>query len=243
MDDIEALKASDSGRSIVSKIMASHSHLNEKTAYSLAKYTLRKQKKYMKRFTALPIDVGFLCCWMLSEKEPMKTMELRQEHLGLIGSWANVMCGEGGIPEEPKGRWLAVEDAAGLVVALMAERMDILQSRDDSNSDAASSPIHKRPTTNNSMPSPQNTITLVHSATQPNLSLLTYFGFDSNNTTPSNQTPHPLHTHLKTLSWLQLLHPEEDVTYAEPAPIPEDELQKMKSASSRLSRTLSPFSI
>lgn len=74
-------------------------------------------------------------------------------------------------------------------------------------------------------PAPTNTLTLLHPAVQPNISLLKYFGYDANNPDPS----HPLHTHLKPLSWLQLLHPAEDPTYREPPHIPEPDLQRWKS--------------
>jgi tRNA (adenine-N(1)-)-methyltransferase non-catalytic subunit len=70
-----------------------------------------------------------------------------------------------------------------------------------------------------------NTITLIHANAQPNLSLLKYFSFDSNNPNHS----HPLFTHLKTLSWLQLLSPNEDTGYTEPERIPEESLKTFKS--------------
>ncbi|KAK0940409.1 hypothetical protein LTR29_007997 [Friedmanniomyces endolithicus] len=62
------------------------------------------------------------------------------------------------------------------------------------------------------IPAPSNTLTVLHPAVQPNLSLLKYFGYDTNIPDPT----HPLHTHLKTLSWLQLLHPTQDPTYTAP---------------------------
>ncbi|KAK3937473.1 Gcd10p family-domain-containing protein [Diplogelasinospora grovesii] len=58
-----------------------------------------------------------------------------------------------------------------------------------------------------------NTITVVHGATQPNLSFLTHWGFD---VTAPNHPPHPLLNHLLTLSWLQLLNPTADTTYSTP---------------------------
>ncbi|KAK0298979.1 hypothetical protein LTS00_002742 [Friedmanniomyces endolithicus] len=62
------------------------------------------------------------------------------------------------------------------------------------------------------IPAPSNTLTVLHPAVQPNLSLLKYFGYDTNIPDPT----HPLHTHLKTLSWLQLLYPTQDPTYTAP---------------------------
>lgn len=272
--DIEELKqsASSSGKDIITKILESHTGLGEKTAYSLAKYTLRKTKKYMRRFTVFPLDVSLLCRWMLLEKEPAKILELREETLGLINSWLNVHRSTGSEGQESSehssGRWLVVDDTAGLLVASLAERMGILHPRlpgGDEDIDSESQP-HSNPdppATNGSMEpptSPQepslpappqstqsdrsrtrqrthystplaeaNTIHLIHSATQPNLSLLTYFGFDASNPA-SNPTTHPLESHLKPLSWLQLLHPTLDASYMEPEAVPPEILQTWKSS-------------
>jgi tRNA (adenine-N(1)-)-methyltransferase non-catalytic subunit len=149
MEEIEELKkaANGSGKEIIAKIMAAHSALNEKTSFSLAKYTLRKSKKYMKRFTVLPMDVGLLSqLWL--DKDVSRIMELREETLGLLLSWANVHHNEdpNAIPQEAQeetpenasvaalwdekspsvGRYLVIDDTCGLVVAAMAERMGIL---------------------------------------------------------------------------------------------------------------------
>ena len=49
MDEIEALKARGvNGKEMVAKLMESHAALDQKTAFALAKYTLRKRKKYLK---------------------------------------------------------------------------------------------------------------------------------------------------------------------------------------------------
>jgi tRNA (adenine-N(1)-)-methyltransferase non-catalytic subunit len=70
-----------------------------------------------------------------------------------------------------------------------------------------------------------NTITVVHAYSQPNLSLLKYFGYDTNNPDES----HPLHTNLKTVSWLQLVNPESDpILSAEPPAMPAQELAELK---------------
>ncbi|RDI79919.1 hypothetical protein Vi05172_g10198 [Venturia inaequalis] len=164
MEEIEELKkaANGSGKEIISKIMAAHSALNEKTSFSLAKYTLRKAKKYMKRFTVLPMDVGLLSqLWL--EKDVSRIMEMREETLGLLLSWANVHHNEDPnisfevaerentgaqeltpiVEEKPAaGRYLVVDDTCGLVVAAMADRMGILypqneeESEDDEYEDA-----------------------------------------------------------------------------------------------------------
>lgn len=263
MDEIEALKAENntgSGKELISKILQSHSALDQKTAFALAKYTLRKTKKYLKRFTVVPLDVSTLARWMLTDKEPMKIMNMREETLALIGSWANIRH----TPANPtgkrheeavqvgSGRWLVVDETAGLMVAYMAERMGVLHSPEqedkspvkcapikqideqtngrDPGGDQQSQKIpippqhHARPGTS-TVPTFSNTITLIHANSQPNLSLLKYFHFDAFNSSPS----HPLEQHLKMLSWLQLLNPADDLGYNEPEVVSEEVLQTLKS--------------
>lgn len=297
MAEIEELKkaGTGSGKEIIAKIMASHNAIDEKTSFSLAKYTLRKSKKYMKRFTALPMDVGLLTEYVL-EKEAHKIMELREDLLGLINSWANVHCGEtnqiiladDGVSQIGGGRWLVVDDTGGLLTASLAEKMGILypeEENDDSDSEedveapegavngtvattdppepkdsdtampdvdaeaeaeaaTASNPTSVTDLSTAAAPSnppprprkpprphiPQmsartNTLTVLHPNNQPNLSYLKYFGYDYG----APAVSHPLYKHLKSLSWLSLLHPEDDPTYDEPEVIAEDILATMKS--------------
>ena len=262
MDEIEKLKAQStgSGKELIAKILESHSALDQKTAYALAKYTLRKTRKYLRRFTVLPLDVPTLARWILTEKEPMKIMELREEILCLIGSWSNVhFTPSVSIPSPAednmqikRGRWLVIDETAGLLVAYMAEKMAVLHPPDRNEPEAESRAMLKQDpdaangddaiedlATNHSstppfrLPRPRktsgssttNTITLIHANAQPNLSLLKYFHFDAFN--PSRS--HPLEHHLKTLSWLQLLSPEDDMGYAEPDVAPEVTIQSWKS--------------
>jgi tRNA (adenine-N(1)-)-methyltransferase non-catalytic subunit len=305
MAEIEELKkaGAGSGKEIIAKIMASHNAIDEKTSFSLAKYTLRKSRKYMKRFTALPLDVGLLTEYVI-EKEAYKIMELREDLLGLINSWANIHSGEGsrvsmaedGVSQIGGGRWLVVDDTGGLVTAALAEKMGILypeEEEDDSEEEAEAAPeseameqVGRKPsqqkngtaeapsapepngedtampdadadTTMTSDPTtatepssttaapsdppprprkpprphvPQmsaqtSTLTILHPNNQPNLSYLKYFGYDYG--APS--VSHPLYKHLKSLSWLSLLHPEDDPSYDEPESIAEDVLATMKS--------------
>ncbi|KAF2744434.1 hypothetical protein M011DRAFT_460972 [Sporormia fimetaria CBS 119925] len=288
MEEIEELKkaGTGSGKEIIAKIMEAHKAIDEKTTFSLAKYTLRKSKKYLRRFTVFPLDLGTLLEYV-SEREAWKVMDLREESLGLINSWANVhfggasrvMTADDGISQVGGGRWLVVDDTGGLVVAGLAEKMGILYpteaedvSEDEENveepaqpnpqtedtpmpdatatkdshgthPDGTSNPSKESQPNGSSTPSsvppprkphvhipqmdaPTNHLTIVHANNQPNLALLKYFSFDAGNPTPS----HPLHKHLKSLSWLQLLHPEDDPTYAEPEHLPDEDLAKMKSS-------------
>lgn len=248
--EIEELKkeASGAGKDIVAKLLESHTNLDKKTAFSLAKYTLRKRKKYIRRFTVLPLDVGFLTNYLLDQRDAQRTMELRDEHVGLLGCLGNVHHGGdstlGAIPTiKANGRYFVVDETGGLVVAAMAERMGILYPEDDDEEElneassslaqdvtettekkSASTPRRKRP---RPMSASGNTITVIHAYSQPNLSLLKYFGYDIN--TPDES--HPLHTHLKTMSWLQLVDPSTDpILSNEPPALSAEELAGLKAS-------------
>lgn len=255
---IEELKKTANGRDVIDTIMANHAGLDEKTAFSKAKYTLRKSRKYLKRFTTLPMDVANLIEWATT-KDASRIMELREETLALMMSWSHVHYTGGRsdsnddvVQAVSGGRWLVLDDTGGLVVAAMAERMDILFKPDDtiiiaSNNTATNHedseagvngvsseevPTEPQPTTRTlpkhldfPTPAQSNSLTLLHPAIQPNVSFLKYFGYDTN----QPDLLHPLHTHLKPLSWLQLLHPDDDVTYTEPERASEEDLQSWKS--------------
>ena len=264
MEEIETLKkdSTGGGKDIIAKLMSSHSALDQKTTFSLAKYTLRKTKKYLRRFTILPLDVPLLTQWITMDREPLKILECKDETMSLINSWANVhYCGDEGHSMDDNanmtgsGRWLIIDETGGLLVASIAERMGILlPPRDDD--EAEDSDMYSPPERRKSLPyatgdgdtpdqvleailpkrrrqrppvaamsATHNTITLIHANAQPNLSLLKYFHYETNTPNPS----HPLHAHLKTVSWLQLLAPEEDMGYAEPPEIDEETLQSFKS--------------
>ncbi|TQV91622.1 tRNA (adenine-n -)-methyltransferase non-catalytic subunit [Cordyceps javanica] len=266
-EEIEELKrkGAGAGREIVAKLLLRHTAIDQKTAYSLAKYKLLKEKKYVRRFTVLPLDVPMMAQWMLEDKDASKILEMRQESLALVGCWADVHFGGHpveGVTTPHGGRWLAVDDTGGLLVAAMAERMGILYRDDDAEAAAAredakgnqeedpeaggaaedANGTEDTTTTTTTRSSrkrlhkddlaphyaPTNTITLIHANSQPNLSLLRYFDFDASD--PNPQAPyHPLSTNLLPVSWLQVLSPEEDPTYAErPAEVPLAELLSWK---------------
>lgn len=244
MLEIEELKkgTTGAGKEIIAKLLESHSALDQKTEFSRAKYTLRKRKKYLRRFTALPLDTSLLMQWMLEEKDASKIMELKDESMGLIGCLANVHHGGGSVVPDSvahrsSGRWLVVDDTPGLVVAAMAERMGILHPPETDFEDEQEQGLPENSSSENQSPEQQThhstpamsathtTLTVIHPNSQPNASYLKYFNFDVNNPTDT----HPLYTHLKTLSWMQLLEPESDPIYAnEPATVPDDELANWK---------------
>ncbi|KAI1444339.1 Gcd10p family-domain-containing protein [Annulohypoxylon stygium] len=144
VEEIEALKkdGTDAGRDIIAKLLISHTALDQKTEYSLAKYKILKTKKYIRRFCVVPMDVPMLTHWQLEVKDSSKILDMRDEMIALVGCWGNVHFGgedrreneedgentvdEQEAPEHTSGRWLAVDDTGGLLVAAMAERMGIL---------------------------------------------------------------------------------------------------------------------
>ncbi|KAL9621451.1 MAG: hypothetical protein Q9160_004094 [Pyrenula sp. 1 TL-2023] len=247
-EEVEILKQDTIGtdRGIIDKLLGSHSVIDQKTAFSLAKYTLRKNKKHLRRFTVLPLDVSLMVDWIMNNKDFTRILDLRNETLGLMGCWANVHYFTDKNSELPmrRGRWLMFDDTGGLVIAAMAERMGILRAEHRNYHNNADSPCtsdessqrlippdfehRRRDALKRNVPAMSgrsNTITLIHANTQPNLTLLKYFGFDVNIPSPD----HPLFTQLKTLSWLQLLEPEADPVYAEPDVVPPETLATMKS--------------
>lgn len=151
-EEIEELKrdGNNAGKDVIAKLLLSHTALDQKTSFSLAKYKLLKIKKYIRRFQVLPIDVANLAQWQLEEKDASKIMDMRAEMIGLVGCWGNVHYGgesvflgdpnstsdqgeESCIPVQQdllKGRWLVVDDTCGLLVAAMAERMGVLYPED-----------------------------------------------------------------------------------------------------------------
>jgi tRNA (adenine-N(1)-)-methyltransferase non-catalytic subunit len=237
MEEIEELKreGTGAGKDLIAKLMLSHTGIEQKTAFSLAKYKLLKTKKYLRRFTLLPLDVAMLCHWMVEEKGAGKILEFREELLALAGSWSNVHYASESstTPGFGGGRWLVVDETGGLLVAAMAERMGILYP-EDNVSDETIDPDQEVPSTrgrefDHSFES-SNTLTLLHTNAQPNLSLLTYFHYNPNAPSLTSSHTHPLATHLLPLSWLQLISPHLDSTYSSPPPIYTlEERQEMKS--------------
>ncbi|KAF3393664.1 hypothetical protein DPV78_010096 [Talaromyces pinophilus] len=236
-EEIEELKQNATGgKEIIDKLLESHSTIDKKTAFSLAKYKLRKEKKYLKRFTVVPLDVNILTEYMLEQKEASRIMELRHESIGLLGCWGNVHHSGNLEDIDPSGRYLVLDDTGGLVVAAMAERMGILYSpgadedneepENDSGVDGKkeerttapgqankkqAKPQNQQRTRKQPMTAKQNTITVIHPHSQPNLSLLKYFGYEAE----EPDETHPLFDHLKMATWLQVLDPEADNIYSE----------------------------
>ncbi|TGZ84675.1 Gcd10p-domain-containing protein [Ascodesmis nigricans] len=198
--EIEELKnkTTNSGKDLVEKLLASHTAIDQKTPFSLHKYTLRKAGKFLRRFEVRKLDVNALVEYLPTVKEPYKFLDLRNEQLALMLSVGDIKFG---------GRYLVVDETGGLVVAALAERLGLLDT-------TLTSPMDESPSPTTDARKEPNTITLVHSNEQPNLSALTHFNFDLNTPPPT----HPLTSHLHTLTWLQLLDPDSDTTLLPPPP-------------------------
>ncbi|KAJ5222161.1 uncharacterized protein N7469_011048 [Penicillium citrinum] len=251
LQEIEELKkeAGGAGKEIIAKILESHTALDQKTAFSLAKYTLRKRMKYLKRFTVLPLDVSTLANFMLAEKDAGRTMEMRDEHIGLLGCLGNVHHGGVSTTDmlpaaKANGRlvvssWLLwpsawesctppdeedEEDNQEEEAVSSTENPTVANEDNESGEprETMSFPRRYKP---RPMSASGNTITLIHAYSQPNLSLLKYFGYDINQ--PNEK--HPLHTHLKTVTWLQMLDPSADpILSSPPVTLPAEELAALK---------------
>ncbi|KAI1091483.1 Gcd10p family-domain-containing protein [Rostrohypoxylon terebratum] len=160
VEEIEALKkdGTDAGRDIIAKLLLSHTALDQKTEYSLAKYKILKTKKYIRRFCVVPMDVPMLTHWQLEVKDSSKILDMRDEMIALVGCWGNVHFGgedrrengeDGGnaideqeaLEQQTSGRWLAVDDTGGLLVAAMAERMGILYPPENEVTEDENEPI------------------------------------------------------------------------------------------------------
>ena len=266
MQEIEKLKASNegSGKDLVKKILESHQAIDQKTAYALAKYTLRKTKKYVKRFTVIPLDVAFLASWTLHEKYASKIMEIREETLGLIRSWSNIHLTPEGqnhdrqpSPDVSKGRWLVVDDTAGLLTAYLAEQMGFLgetapqqstQANTQSNGEAGDvdgeadavngskeqgddqdRPMTTNPTRSYGHMPPLSSSNTITVIHPLSQPNLSYLRYFSYDVFDPSPS-HPLTPHLRTLSWLQLLDPDSSNIYQPPPEISKEELASYKSA-------------
>lgn len=120
--DVQALKAEQieelkkqglSGQEIIERVKASHSSFTKKTAFSQEKYIKRKQQKFLQRFTPEPIGSSELIDIYL-DKDPGRIMDLSVESLGLVLSQGNI---------QPGGKYLVVDDMAGVLVSALLERM------------------------------------------------------------------------------------------------------------------------
>ena len=139
---------------------------------------------------------------------------MRSETIAMMLSLANVHYG---------GRYLVIDESGGLLVSAIAERLGLLEHTPTGSEESKEEDTARKRCPDTPLPI-ANTITLIHPNEQPNLSLLKYFSYDTNN--PA--TSHPLHMHLRTLNWLQLVDPGADSSLEKPEEIPAEILATLK---------------
>lgn len=118
-----------SHQEIIKKQIEQHANYSLKTEYSKDKYKKRKEAKYVtlamwgffwmiacrysKAFTTIEPTVYNVCDYWFN-KDQSRIRDIRPDALAQILTLANI---------QPGGKYLAVDDASGLVVAGILERM------------------------------------------------------------------------------------------------------------------------
>ncbi|KAI0059451.1 Gcd10p-domain-containing protein [Artomyces pyxidatus] len=112
--EIETLKESGVHASdIIKKQIEMHANYSLKTEYSKDKYKKRKEAKYSKSFTTIEPTL-FNVCEYWFKKDQNRIRDLRIDELSQMMNLANI---------RPGGRYLAVDDASGMVVSAILERL------------------------------------------------------------------------------------------------------------------------
>ncbi|KAJ4002289.1 Gcd10p family-domain-containing protein [Lentinula boryana] len=114
LEEIQTLKQSGVHASeIIKKQIEQHANYSLKTEYSKDKYKKRKEAKYSKSFTTIEPTIYNVCNYWFN-KDQNRIRDIRPDTLSQILTMANI---------QPGGRYLAVDDASGLVVAAILERL------------------------------------------------------------------------------------------------------------------------
>ncbi|KAJ7109913.1 Gcd10p family-domain-containing protein [Mycena epipterygia] len=114
LEEIQALKQSGAHASEIIKMqIEQHANYSLKTEYSKEKYKKRKEAKYSKTFTTIEPTL-FNVCDFWFRKDPNRIRYIRVDALSQMLNMANI---------RPGGRYIAVDDASGLVVSGILERM------------------------------------------------------------------------------------------------------------------------
>ncbi|KAF8808114.1 Gcd10p-domain-containing protein [Phlegmacium glaucopus] len=114
LDEIQALKRSGVHASdMIKKQIEQHANYSLKTEYSKEKYKKRKEAKYSKIFTTIEPTLFNVCeYWFLKDQNRLR--DLRVDSLSQVLNLANV---------RPGGRYIAIDDASGMIVSGILERM------------------------------------------------------------------------------------------------------------------------
>ncbi|KAJ6621065.1 Gcd10p family-domain-containing protein [Mycena sp. CBHHK59/15] len=114
IEEIQALKQSGVHASEIIKMqIEQHANYSLKTEYSKEKYKKRKEAKYSKSFTTIEPTL-FNVCEYWFKKDQNRIRDIRVDALSQILNMANI---------RPGGRYIAVDDASGLIVSSILERM------------------------------------------------------------------------------------------------------------------------
>ncbi|RPD57093.1 Gcd10p-domain-containing protein [Lentinus tigrinus ALCF2SS1-6] len=114
VDEIETLKKAGLHASeIIKKQIEQHANYSLKTEYSKEKYKKRKEAKYSKSFSVLEPTMFNVCEYWFN-KDQNRLRDIRPDSLAQILNLANV---------RPGGRYLAVDDASGVVVSAILDRL------------------------------------------------------------------------------------------------------------------------
>lgn len=114
-DELDQMKSDPavSGAHIVEKIIQNSSTFASKTTFSKAKYIKRKQMKYQPRCRVVRCTSSNICQAMYA-KDPRRIMNLREDSLAQILSFANISAGS---------KTLVFDTCMGLVTGACAQRM------------------------------------------------------------------------------------------------------------------------
>ncbi|KAJ7459153.1 Gcd10p family-domain-containing protein [Mycena galericulata] len=114
LEEIQALKQSGAHASEIIKMqIEQHANYSLKTEYSKEKYKKRKEAKYSKTFTTIEPTLFNVCDYWF-KKDQSRIRDIRVDALAQILNMANI---------RPGGRYIAVDDASGLLVSGILERM------------------------------------------------------------------------------------------------------------------------
>lgn len=98
---------------IIKKQIEQHANYSLKTEYSKEKYKKRKEAKYSKVFTTVEPTLFNVCeYWFLKDQNRLR--DLRVDSLSQVLNLANIW---------PGGRYIAIDDASGMIVSGILERM------------------------------------------------------------------------------------------------------------------------
>ncbi|RKP09184.1 adenine(58)-N(1)-methyltransferase non-catalytic subunit TRM6 [Thamnocephalis sphaerospora] len=109
----DGLEGSLASEMIIQKVAENNQSFEKKTEYSKAKYIKRKQQKFSKLFTPIRPTLATVCDHFFA-KNPGKIMDMRIDSLSQLLTFGNVHAG---------GRFLVVDDAQGMLVSAVLDRM------------------------------------------------------------------------------------------------------------------------